>query len=214
VRRRRDLPPVLQDLGRQFHAAAKQEMAPRRRRARGWRRALLVAVAAAILVAGVAGAARLIGVGDSVKDTKDIPSRLRPNGRPEIAVRTADPDGGPAWAAAAYVAAGGQDCVVAGRERGGVIGLQLSRDEFRPLEPRTFGACGRLDRSRLVFSVSRPRDMFDRSIVYGRARAGVHAVQMTVEGDRRRVPVGSAGTFLAVYEGPLRLQDVAVAPAD
>jgi hypothetical protein len=212
VKPRRDMPPVLDDLGRQLHAAAKREMAPARRRTWGWRRAAIVAVAVAILVAGVAGAARLIGVGEPVKDTKDIPSGLRPTARPEVAVRVADPAGGPAWAAAPYTAPGGQDCVIAGRERAGVIGLQVSSDEFRPLDPHAFGACGRLDRSRLVFSVAHPRDMFDRSVVYGRARADVRALEVTAAGDRRRVPVGSAGTFLAVYEGPLRLQDVSVTP--
>jgi hypothetical protein len=210
---RRDMPPVLDDLGRQLHAAAQKEMAPARRRRSRWRRGLLIAVAGAVLAAGVAGAARLIGIGEPVKDTKDIPSRLRPTERPEIAVRVDDPSGGPAWAAAPYSASGGQDCVIAGRERGAVIGLQLSRDEFRPLDPHAFGACGRLDRSRLVFTVSRPRDMFDRSIVFGRARSGIQAVDVTAGGDRRRVPVGSAGTFLAVYEGALRLQDVTVTPA-
>jgi hypothetical protein len=212
VKPRRDMPPVLEDLGRQLYAAAQEEMAPRRRRRRGWRRAALITVAAAILVAGAAGAARLLGVGEPIKDTKDIPSGLRPSARPEVAVRVADPAGGPAWAAAPYTAGGGQDCVIAGRERAGVIGVQISGDEFRPLDPHAFGACGRLDRSKLVFAVAHPRDMFDRSIVYGRARANVRAVQVTAAGDRRRVPVGSAGTFLAVYEGALRLQDVSVTP--
>jgi hypothetical protein len=187
-------------------------MAPKPGRQR-WRRIAIIAIAVAIAVAGVAGAARVIGTGKPVKDTKDIPSRLRPNTRPAIAVRVADPDGGPAWAAAVYTASGNQDCVIAGRERAGVIGLQLSRTEFRPLERRTFGACGRLDRTRLVFSISRPRDLFDRSIVYGRVRDDVKAVRIAANGDAQRVPVGPAGAFLAVYAGPLRLQDVRIAPA-
>ena len=213
MKHRGDMPPVLEDLGRQLHAAAEQAMAPKRRRVWRSRRVALIAIAAVVVLAGVAAGARFIGIGEPVKDTKDIPSRLRPTARPDIAVRVADPAGGPAWAAVAYTASGGQDCVVAGRERAGVLGLQVSSKDFRPLDPRAFGACGRLDRSRLVFAVAHPRDMFDRSVVFGRVRSGIDAVQVTVGGDRRRVPVGSAGTFLAVYEGALRLQDVAVTPA-
>lgn len=211
---RREMPPVLKDLGDQLYAAAREEMAPQRGRAPRWRRTGIVAVAAATVVAGVAGAAQLIGIGEPVKDTTDIPSRLRPSSRPAIALRVADPDGGPPWAAAVYTAARGQDCVIAGRERGGVIGLQVAQDQFRPLEPRAFGACARLDRSRLVFAVSHPRDLLDRSIVYGRARDDIKHVEITAGGDGRRVAIGPAGTFLAVYSGVLRLRDVRVKPVD
>ncbi len=213
---REDLPPALADLRRQLHDAAVREMsaapaadaAPARRRRRvRWRRAAIIAIAIAVALAGVAGAARLIGVGEPVKDTKGTPARLRPTTQAEIAVRAQDPSGGPAWAAAVYVAKDGQECALAGRERGGVLGLQVSRDEFRPFAAGTTGMCARLNGSRVAFTTARPRDMFPRSLVYGRAGPGIKAVRITVDGQTQVAPVGS-GAFLAVYEGTVTDRDV------
>jgi hypothetical protein len=210
---RDDLPPALTDLRRQLHEAAVREMAapdaaaaPGRRRRR-WRRAAIIAIAIAVALAGVAGAARLIGIGEPVKDTKNPPARLRPTGSPEIAVRAQDPSGGPAWAVAVYDAQNGQQCALAGRERGGVLGLQVSRDEFRPFAAGTTGMCARLNGSRVAFTTAHPRDMFPRSVVYGRAGPGIKAVRITVDGDTQVAPVGS-GAFLAVYEGTVTERDV------
>jgi hypothetical protein len=212
---RDDLPPALTDLRRQLHEAAVREMAapdapPARRRRharRRWRRAAIIAIAIAVALAGVAGAARLIGVGEPVKDTKDYPARLHPAGSEEIAVRAQDPSGGPAWAVAVYDAKNGQQCALAGRERGGVLGLQVSRDEFRPFANGTTGMCARLNGSRVVFTTANPRDMFPRSVVYGRAGPGIKAVRITVDGQTQVAPVGS-GAFLAVYEGTVTDRDV------
>lgn len=208
--------PVLDDLGRQFHAAAGERAARARAKTKRRRRRRTGGLAAIAVLgaAGAAGAAQLIGIGEPVDDRRDVAPALRPapgSARP-LSVTVADRDGGPSWAVGTYAGTDGRACAIAGRTRAGLLGEQTTTGVFRPY-PRTFtGTCGTLRDTTLVYNVLRPRDVAVRTLVFGRAGRDVQRVAVTAEGRRTLITPARSGAFLLVYDGVLTSRDLAVRP--
>jgi hypothetical protein len=203
--------PALQELGRRLHAAARRDMpVPAPRRGRG-RRALVFAVAALLLVAGAAGAARLIAVGEPVEDRRDLPKDHAPVGAGRIVVQAPDPSGGLHWAARVYTSKAGQDCILAGQRRGSSLGITRG-GVFRPFAGNTRGICGRLDRVRLFANAATFSLPAQRTLIFGRTRPGIRAVRVTGAGAPQSVRVAQEGAFLLVFEGSVAATAVRVQP--
>jgi hypothetical protein len=206
-----DMLPALKSVGEQLHEAAQRKARAAERRRRRRRRVLVVAISLLLLAAAVAGAARLIAVGDPVEDRRDLPAELAPDGPGQMVVEAADPAGGLPWAARVYTSRDGRDCILAGRRRGASLGV-IRDGVFRPFAPETRGVCADLERVRVFLNAETFPEPTLRTIVYGRARPGIVAVRVFGPGEPRRVRVGSAGSFLLVYDRRVPATEIRVDP--
>ena len=194
--------PALRELGERLEAAARSEAAPPvpRRTPRRSRSSLVFAAFGLLVVAAAAGAAGLIAVGEPLPEIRDVPGAFAPAAARTLTLRVADPAGGLPWGVAIYEGATGEPCATAGRARGNSLG-EVSGGRFRPYAADRVGACGDLTREKLFYATaSHP----GRTLVFGRVRPGVRS--LTAEG--RSVELGRGGSFLLVYEGSLKLDDV------
>lgn len=193
----------------EFRAAAAREMRPEPRR-RTHRR-FVVALLAAIGVTGsVAAATQLISIGEPRREPVEKSDRFKPEVAGIIAVTAPDPDRTLPWGVLIYRAADGERCALAGQLRGTQLGA-IEGDRFRPFEDRSSGICARSDRSPYHADV---RFIDGRSVVYGRARAGVVALEAAYTNGRRRAPTGVGGAFLFVFDGQLRPRDLRLRAVD
>jgi hypothetical protein len=205
------LPPALADLREQFRAAAARELAVEReverrvqvrtrRRRRPARLASIVA-AAVFALAGVAFAAGLLD--------RDGPS-LAPEGQaldgqsadPGVIVSSAvpDPGGGPPWALKLVSNDRGEECVLVGRLRDGVLG-RVRDGVFQPLPAVAQGFCADLSQEPLLAAVEQwPHPT--RTVIYGVSR-GRGTVDVTIGGSRTRLRTAGLGTYLFVRRGKL-----------
>jgi hypothetical protein len=207
MRRDDDMFPALRSVGDQLHEAARRELAPVQRRRRR-RRILAIAIATLLVIAAAAGAARLIGVGEPVKGTKQ-PAGLAPNAPGRIALRVSDPGGLP-WGARVYTSKDGRPCIVAGQLRGFSIGV-VRGGTFHPYPASNIGVCGEVSRVGFVFDALTFHEPRTRSIVYGRTRPGVRAITVEVPGSGpRRVRIGRDGAFLLLYDAPVKANEVRI----
>ncbi len=117
---------VLPQLERDLVRAARRQA--RRRRARRLRRpsrGLVIAFAALLVAAGGALAASgiLFGSGEHERQPAGIEGPPRPGTQHLLAVRTADPAGGPPWGIRAYRTTRGRECLQVGRVLAGRLGV-------------------------------------------------------------------------------------------
>jgi hypothetical protein len=202
-----DLPPVLDDLRRQLHAAAARDndiearVAQRLRsgRRRHW---LLVAVAALVSVGGVAVAERALDRRGSDVRGDRVPSDTAAAADPGVVASSAapDPGGGPPWAVRVFTNPAGLDCMAVGRLQGGTLGTFDAARTFRALPERVSGACEPVARSGLLVAVHYQARAPQRTIVYGLARDR-RPVRITVAGVTRTVTPAGLGTFVDVRAG-------------
>lgn len=183
---------------------------PGRRR----RRVALGAVVAVGALASVAGATKLIGVGEPVKDRRPLPRDARPATPADVTSTVTEPSG-VTWGVRLYTSAAGQRCVLGGRVRDGRLGLMV-QGRFRPLAAANVGACGRLLGFGAVYAVQHPDDDLRRSLVIGRvdpARFAAVRVRIRPTGEIRRVRTDRQGGFLLVYDdASLTERDVRIRP--
>lgn len=205
-----DMLPALRSVGDQLHEAARRELAPVQRRRRRRRRILVIAVGLLLLAAAVAGAARLIAVGEPVNDTRQREG-LAPRSPGRIVVRASDPDGGLPWAGRAYTSRDGRECILAGRQRGFSLGV-IKDGTFHAYPPDARGVCGDLARTGLLQSAVTFTEPKIRTVVFGRTRPGVTVVRVAGPGRPRDVRVGPAGAFLLLYDGRVAANQVQVTP--
>ena len=197
---------VLDALGGEFRRLGE----PPRSRAGFTRRALLIAVVLALLLAGVAAGAILITQGAPLPapNAKD----LRSSGVPLPAtVRLArldalDPNPAePPWDIRLSHTRAGETCTAVGQVLGarfGVVGLD---HVFRALPLGGVDACG-VDApggpvlaGARVFVGDSPQDA--RTVVNGVAGSGARSVTVYGPGGARALPLGPQGSFITVYRG-------------
>jgi hypothetical protein len=206
---RPELPPGLDDFGRQLREAAQRQAeadrSAHRSGARRWR-PLIIAIAAAVLAAvAAAGAARIFdSEGPSLPKSPDSPRRLRPPADPGVVLSAAvaDPGGGYPWTVRVFTNAAGEDCVAAGRLRAGKLG-QVQNGLFRPLPAQTPGICGDLATVRVLPLVERRSTPAERTIVYGVSQSR-HPISIRLGSRSRRVTPKALGAFITVFVGMRR----------
>lgn len=203
--RYRDL-PALEELGRRLTAVSEElgpDIAPERPTTRRWRRWVAVAVPAAAVVAGAAGAATLLSTGEPVQEQPGKAQRYQPTASGRVLdVSAPDPRGAATWGAETYTSRSGQSCVVAGQVRGNQLGVIGSDERFHPYAAAVSGPCADLGELKLVSDLRYVAEA-DRTILYGRARLPAEEVVATTAGERMAARVGHNGAFLFVFEGKL-----------
>lgn len=197
---------AVRELREGLRAAARRDMAPVVAPRRSWtsnRRGALAVGLGILLAAGAAGAAQLLSTGKPVPEPRGKASKYRPggSGTPLVAVTARDPVGHATWAVAVYRSRAGQDCAIAGQLRGNAVGIFLN-GRFHPYGTATSGPCDSLTR-RSVFGDLRYFPALDRTVVYGRARAPVRGVTLTIGGRRVSARAGRGGAFLFLFVGKI-----------
>lgn len=187
-------PDALEDLRRQFAAAAGREIRPRRRRHH--RRALAVAFAAVLSAGVVAQAVNQVTTGDPVPS---VPDDVKHWGVPafggRVAVTAEDPESPLPFAVVTYRREG-KPCAIAGQLRGNALG-ELQGGTFHSFEGRLSGACGNG-----VSPFFADRMAVDgRALLYGRAERGITHMVARVQGEVSVAKVGRGGAFLFVLDG-------------
>ncbi|MEA2171789.1 MAG: hypothetical protein QOF76_5089 [Solirubrobacteraceae bacterium] len=179
-----------------FLAAATLEVARNpapSRRPRGWRLAGVVA-AGAVGTAGVAVGSGLIPLGSPTNNPKEF-DQNRPQGAvSQIAVQARDPRGVLPYGVVVYRSRSGADCAEAGQVRAGRLG-ELRGQTFHPYAPERAGACGRLARLSFFGDGKQTAHQF---LYYGRARAGIARMEITVGTRVLEAPTGRRGAFIFV----------------
>lgn len=198
---------VLDELGRELDAALAREAAVTRRPVR---RTLTIALAAALLLAGVAFAASYALTGSPIPGARgtDVPPEAtpRPGTAQMVDLRAQDPDGNaPPWTLRLSTSRTGQLCAAVGQEVEGDFGLVGLDGRFRRLPLLGVDACATregpppaLIGSR-IFDAERPQDV--RTVVYGVAGTGLREATVRAGGERRELELGAGGSFLATYRG-------------
>jgi hypothetical protein len=206
--------PARDRLGHELLAAAvrQHELRERGTRRRRRRNRGIVALLAVVLgTSAVAGASRLIGVGEPVKDRRDAGHDYRPGpNAPDLVAKVTDPAGERSWGVGIYTGVNGADCVTAGAVRGIALGL-LENGRFRPY-PRTYaGACGDMKRLKLMTELlvaESPQG--PRTLAFGRVREPGQTVIAEHDGREFRAQSARGGGFLFVFEGRLRVEDLSI----
>jgi hypothetical protein len=194
-------------LREQFAAAAAREIGadqqPHAVRRRKLRRAAIAFAVVGVGSGGIATAVDLISTGEPAPGNPDISKvyGVTPGGG-TVAVTAPDPDGGLDWGVLAYTSKPGLPCAIVGQVRGAELGV-VEDGKFRPYGTRAGSVCGPLKDRRVFWS---PIDIGNRSLIFGRASAGVRALTVTVKATGRRYSAkpGPKGAFLFVFEKGLR----------
>ncbi|MCW2985974.1 MAG: hypothetical protein JWR63_3544 [Conexibacter sp.] len=184
-------------------------------------RVLVVALASALAVGGVAtGTKVFLGDGGAVRP--DIPGLKDPDGRNDIApsdrqlseASAADPLGKERWGLRTYRSTGGKTCLVVGRVVGGRLGV-IQQGQFKELPAHSTGVCNPL--SRLHVSLAQraysPATSASRTVLYGvvdRTVTRLHILSVT--GKATPVRIAPDGTFIVVRAGvrPFRLTQLVI----
>jgi hypothetical protein len=173
-----------------------------------WRRRG-IALFAAVLLGGAAaaGAADLISSGEPVKDETVANPRYNSSGQLQLA--TVAEDKPLPWGVQIYTSAEGEECVLLGRVRGRELGkLDADGKTFHRYEEGRQGSCGDPEGKNGYF-----RDIYpgtDRSVIFGRAKAGVKRVIFEFKGERVPVATGLGGAFVIVFSGSVNPPIVAL----
>lgn len=211
-RDREPLGPGMTKFGEDLVALARQHHQPTTPLARRkwFRRPAILAGAATLVLAGGAGAAALLSIGEPVPERTDAPPHAQQLGARTLAVTARDPRDAVMWGAAVYSLKDGKRCVIAGRVHNGQVGQLVGRI-FRPYSGTDYGGiCGRPADDRFFFAAGPARDDPTRNLVVGRAGDDVRALRIrTADGDRR-IDVGPDGAFLLVYDGDLDAASVKI----
>ncbi|MFL5843608.1 MAG: hypothetical protein ACJ762_02875 [Solirubrobacteraceae bacterium] len=185
-------------------AAVRQaaEAAPVRPRRSHRRRLATILVPLGLLAAAGAGAASLLATGEPQKDEAGKSPAYQPDaaGR-TIALTALDPKGEGRFAVATYQSPSGQACALGGQLRGQTLGV-VKDGAFRAYAPDKGGPCGDLHQLKSFNDQLYLKDA-DRTLVYGRARAGFTSVVLTVDGEPSVAQIGPDGAYLFVFEGPI-----------
>ncbi|MBE2316555.1 hypothetical protein DVA67_011250 [Solirubrobacter sp. CPCC 204708] len=201
-----------EQLGEELVAAAVrlhgEERAVRARRRRRRRGIAALAVTAVLGAGAVAGAARLIGVGEPLNDPSPAVPRYQPDGGPTLVAQQFDRERNVAWGVGVYTGKDGLECSIAGAVRGTQLG-RIEGNAFRPYVGDYAGSCGDLSQQKLTIDILRSQG---RSIVFGRVRPGTRVVVAEHDGDRRRAEPGAGGGYLFIFDGELAFDDVDVRP--
>lgn len=165
--------------------------------------ASLLASIAGATVLGAAAASALVG--PPAPPAPANPAPVPGTGRVDRS--EPDPDGGPDWAVRLYESETGAACVELGRTSGGRFGRLDDDGRLEPLPLRAAGACANLAVDPLVLAVNRVAARAAqpaRTIVFGRAGAGVVAVRVRRAGAvPARPALGAGGGFLLPLAGLL-----------
>ncbi len=202
----------LDRLGRELRLAAEREMgSPRGVRGRRRRRTLVAVVASVLGLAAVAGAARIIAVGEPVPPLEGVPERFAPpdDGAGSLVLTSRDPGGPLPFGARIYSSDDGLECIIAGRLRARTLGV-VEAGRFRPFADNAAGSCGRLSRTPVFFTVRPFLDGPPRSVVFGRAADSVPQLEVRTSGDQRTIRPAEGGAFLLVFEGRVDDRSVSV----
>ena len=118
-----------------------------------------------------------------------------------------DPDRSLPFAVVTY-RKGGRPCAVPGQLRGNELG-ELRDGVFRSFEGRRGGACGDLTSAPFFYGTL---EVDGRTLVFGRARAGVQRLEIRAGDATARARTGQGGAFLAVFDEPVGFPTVRAAP--
>jgi hypothetical protein len=199
---------VLDELGRELSAALARESAATARRPVG--RTLAIALAAALLLVGVAFAASYALTGSAIPGARgaDVPPEAtpRPGSAQLVDLQAEDPaSDAPPWTLRLSTSQTGQLCAAVGQEVKEEFGLVGLDGRFRRLPLLGVDACAAregpppaLIGSR-IFDAERPEDV--RTMVYGVAGTGLREATVTAGGERRELELGAGGSFIAAYRG-------------
>lgn len=197
---------VLEELGMEFDRVIALEARPQRL---PLRRALVLGLAAALLLAGVAAAASYLLTGSPIPSARqrDVPAEAtpRPGTARVVDLRAADPGGAPPWTLRLSRSHTGQLCAAVGQVVEGTFGLVGLDGRFRRLPLLGVDACA-AERGRppamigaRMFDAERPRDV--RTVLYGVAGEGLDSAVVRGPNGERRLEVSDGGAFVAAFRG-------------
>lgn len=202
------MPPAFDRFGDQLEDAARRRIEAERR-AEGRRRAsrrrkVALGTLAAVCVpaAAIAGATALFDrPARPLPAERDVPSQAAPAADPALVAASAvpDPDGGLPWALRVFSNPAGEQCVVVGRLRNGLLG-QMREGRFRPLPMNMTGVCGDVAAEGVLYAVTRRSQPTARTVIYGLSSAPT-PIAVRLGDDRRSVRPGALGTFVIVFRG-------------
>jgi len=212
---RDEIPAGIRAFGDNLVAAAERRSNEKSAGRRFFGRPLLLAGVVSVALAGGAGAAVLISIGEPTKERTDAPPDARQAGDRVLAVKADDPGGKIGWGASVYEQTNGEKCVIAGRLYKGQLGV-LRGNEFRAFSPKDYGACGRPDQhaTRLFVATGPARGEPDRGLAFGRVADDVKRLRVRTKDGVRNVPLGSGGAFLLVFDGAVDLDELRFLPTD
>lgn len=188
-------------LGREQPKRPARAAISRRRLVRG-----LVLIPAMTLLA-VATAAAAVGLlsddGPPVRGEQLAADRQRSPQDTQLAdTRAKDPDGTLPWGVRLYSSAGGGRCALAGRVKGGTLGV-LRGERFSRFTSNAPGSCARPREHILIADQRSGTGSAHRSVLFGYADRTVQAIRIT-DGPRDvTVPIAADGSFIAVFASPL-----------
>lgn len=211
--------PSLDKLGKELRMAAEREMrgAPsaQQRPPRRSRRILIALVGASLLAAGAAGAGELLSTGEPDTAKRQLPENVDPaRAGDEAAVVVRDPETSVEFAARAFTTPDGARCVLVGQRKGGTLGI-VRDDEFVPYgSTGGSGVCAPFGSDGVFVETSRFREPRLRTVVFGRARSGIEAVSVRVDGRRHRARTGPGGAFILLFDREVSRGNVSVRAVD
>jgi hypothetical protein len=196
---------VLDELGRELDGALAREAAGS---ARPVGRTLAIALAAVLLLAGVAFAASYALTGHAIPGARDVDvppeATPRPGSAQLVDLRAEDPGDAPPWTLRLSTSQTGQLCVAIGQEVDGTFGLVGLDGRFRELPLVGVDACATREGpppamiGARIFDAARERDV--RTLVYGVAGTGLREATVRAGGQERELELG-AGSFVTAYRG-------------
>jgi len=212
---RGEMPDGIREFGDRLVAAAERRLNEKPARRRIFGRPILLAGVVSVVVAGGAGAAVLISVGEPAKERTDAPPKARDAGARTLAVEATDPGGKLSWGASVYEQTDGKKCVIAGRLYKGQLGV-LRGNGFHAFSAKDYGACGRPDDhgKRLFVATGPARGEPDRGLAFGRVADDVKRLRVETKDGVRNVPLGTGGAFLLVFDGAVDLDELRFLPSD
>ena len=198
---------ALDDLRENLREAARRDVEVRRVRRRRQRRGTGLLAALVLGGAAAAGAADLISIGEPATDLRVQDGDYKPPPgtlRPRIIARADSGGLRLPYGMGEYRANNGDQCLVVGSLLGYTLG-RIDGDEFNPYKQDTVGSCNAPGRPLYdtVFD-------HDRTLVIGRAPPDRPRATITIDGRSTVAPAAAGRTFLLVFNGKYRPEDVRV----
>lgn len=181
---------------------------PARQRDARWRATGLSVVIALLVGTGTAAASLTALTGDPLGRTPKVDIEPAASTVRLASVRSADPDGGPAWGVRVGRAERGLVCLAAGQVEGGRIGLVGLDGVFRADRPRDADDCAVTPQRHRVLAHGRTYLGKTRTtstwVIYGLAGRDITKVVLQYpDGTSERLPIGADRTFVAARRGTL-----------
>jgi hypothetical protein len=173
-------------------------------------RSFALAAVLLVLLAATAAAATLLALRGSVipsPSPRDVQPAMRPiaGSQQLLALRAADPAGGPAWGIRIARSQTGLICSTVGQVVGGRLGVVGFDGRFRELPAGVLDGCGQQHRDAAaligarVFDAKRRSDV--RTVLYGVAGDQLRHATVQTDGRRLALPIGPGGSFLTTRAG-------------